>query len=112
MHRTLEFTRTQHAHTTADRVFDEQTDTATVYNEAAKHVVTSTLGGKNGTIFAYGQTSSGKTYSMAGISRLAIEEVFAQQRKDAGERDYTFTCTYVEIYNEVSSRSLTTLATK
>jgi len=32
-----------------------------------RRVITSTINGVNGTIFAYGQTSSGKTYTMKGI---------------------------------------------
>jgi kinesin family protein 5 len=35
-----------------------------VYNEAAKEIVKDVLSGYNGTIFAYGQTSSGKTHTM------------------------------------------------
>ena len=35
-----------------------------VYKYAAKPVVDSVLEGFNGTVFAYGQTSSGKTYTM------------------------------------------------
>lgn len=38
-----------------------------VYNEAAKSIVTDVLAGYNGTIFAYGQTSSGKTHTMEGV---------------------------------------------
>lgn len=38
-----------------------------MYNEAAKAIVKDVLGGYNGTIFAYGQTSSGKTHTMEGV---------------------------------------------
>ena len=38
----------------------------TVYEYAAKPIIESVLEGFNGTIFAYGQTSSGKTYTMQG----------------------------------------------
>lgn len=38
-----------------------------VYGDAAKSIVTDVLAGYNGTIFAYGQTSSGKTHTMEGV---------------------------------------------
>lgn len=38
-----------------------------VYNKAAKNIVKDVLNGYNGTIFAYGQTSSGKTHTMEGV---------------------------------------------
>ncbi|XP_062518354.1 kinesin heavy chain-like [Corticium candelabrum] len=50
-----------------DRVFDTATKQVEVYEEAAKHIVQDVLSGYNGTIFAYGQTSSGKTHTMEGI---------------------------------------------
>jgi hypothetical protein len=37
-----------------------------VYDDAARRIVDAVLEGFNGTIFAYGQTSTGKTYSMEG----------------------------------------------
>ena len=55
-----------------------QTD---VYNLTARPVVESVLEGYNGTIFAYGQTGTGKTYTMEGVfpgraPRLAFLKVF------------------------------------
>jgi kinesin family member 5 len=46
-----------------------------VYDVAAKPIIDSVLEGFNGTIFAYGQTSSGKTHTMTGAS---IENVDLQ----------------------------------
>jgi MFS-type transporter involved in bile tolerance (Atg22 family) len=53
-----------------------QTDTEKVYTAIAQPVILSALEGVNGTIFAYGQTSSGKTYSMSGIIKMAMAEIF------------------------------------
>lgn len=50
-----------------DRVFKPNASQEKVYNEAAKAIVKDVLGGYNGTIFAYGQTSSGKTHTMEGV---------------------------------------------
>ncbi|CAH2001133.1 unnamed protein product [Acanthoscelides obtectus] len=50
-----------------DKVFKPNASQEKVYNEAAKSIVTDVLSGFNGTIFAYGQTSSGKTHTMEGV---------------------------------------------
>ncbi|CAF4698748.1 unnamed protein product [Rotaria sp. Silwood1] len=50
-----------------DKVFRPDATQEKVYNEAAKEIVKDVLSGYNGTIFAYGQTSSGKTHTMEGI---------------------------------------------
>lgn len=49
---------------TYDRIFDEDSSTEAVYDGTAKEIVHSVSRGINGTIFAYGQTSSGKTFTM------------------------------------------------
>ncbi|CAD7090803.1 unnamed protein product [Hermetia illucens] len=50
-----------------DKVFKPNASQEKVYNEAAKSIVSDVLAGYNGTIFAYGQTSSGKTHTMEGV---------------------------------------------
>uniref|UniRef100_A0A0A9X3R0 Kinesin-like protein n=3 Tax=Lygus hesperus TaxID=30085 RepID=A0A0A9X3R0_LYGHE len=50
-----------------DKVFKPNASQEKVYNEAAKSIVSDVLCGYNGTIFAYGQTSSGKTHTMEGV---------------------------------------------
>ncbi|XP_065338530.1 kinesin heavy chain isoform X2 [Cloeon dipterum] len=50
-----------------DKVFKPNATQEKVYNEAAKTIVSDVLCGYNGTIFAYGQTSSGKTHTMEGV---------------------------------------------
>uniref|UniRef100_A0A3Q2XA68 Kinesin family member 5A n=1 Tax=Hippocampus comes TaxID=109280 RepID=A0A3Q2XA68_HIPCM len=49
-----------------DQVFPTNATQEQVYNTCAKHIVKDVLGGYNGTIFAYGQTASGKTHTMEG----------------------------------------------
>uniref|UniRef100_A0A6Q2Y5A1 Kinesin-like protein n=1 Tax=Esox lucius TaxID=8010 RepID=A0A6Q2Y5A1_ESOLU len=49
-----------------DRVLPPNTAQEQVYDACAKQIVKDVLGGYNGTIFAYGQTSSGKTHTMEG----------------------------------------------
>ena len=59
------------------------------------------------TIFAYGQTSTGKTYTMqgeipnnAGIIPLTLEEIFEQIKKDKDIIDSQIRVSFIEIYNE------------
>jgi len=60
---------------TFDHVFGMDSTQKQVYDVAAKPIIESVLEGFNGTIFAYGQTSSGKTHTMQGPS---IEDVDMQ----------------------------------
>ena len=49
-----------------DSVFSPTDSQESVYNHAAKDLIENVLKGYNGCIFAYGQTASGKTYTMQG----------------------------------------------
>lgn len=49
-----------------DRVFDMNTNQKEVFQDAGLEIVESVLEGFNGTVLAYGQTSSGKTFTMTG----------------------------------------------
>uniref|UniRef100_A0AAR2LX97 Kinesin-like protein n=1 Tax=Pygocentrus nattereri TaxID=42514 RepID=A0AAR2LX97_PYGNA len=49
-----------------DRVLPPNSTQELVYDSCAKQIVKDVLEGYNGTIFAYGQTSSGKTHTMEG----------------------------------------------
>eukprot|EP01084_Bolivina_argentea_P222104 376020_1 len=49
-----------------DNVFDNTIPTATVYKKTVRRVIRSILEGYNATVFAYGATGSGKTYTMLG----------------------------------------------
>ncbi|XP_016964240.1 uncharacterized protein LOC108034016 isoform X2 [Drosophila biarmipes] len=88
-----------------DYVFDEGTSNQEVFDRMAKHIVHACMQGFNGTIFAYGQTSSGKTYTMMGDGKnpgvmvLAAKEIF-QQISSQTERDFLLRVGYIEIYNE------------
>jgi len=50
-----------------DKVLKPNVTQDQVYGSAAKNIVKDVLMGYNGTIFAYGQTSSGKTHTMEGV---------------------------------------------
>ena len=55
-----------HLNFTYDRVFPPEVSQKVVYEEIGRPIVESVMEGFNGTILAYGQTSSGKTYTMMG----------------------------------------------
>ncbi|CAA7408430.1 unnamed protein product [Spirodela intermedia] len=85
---------------TFDRVFGPACLTETVYEEGAKDVALSALTGINATIFAYGQTSSGKTYTMRGITENAVNDIY-NHIQNTPERDFVIKLSALEIYNEV-----------
>ncbi|XP_071384535.1 centromere-associated protein E [Centroberyx affinis] len=88
-----------------DRVFSADETTHQLYQDIAKPLVVSTVEGYNGTIFAYGQTSSGKTFTMMGsdlipgVIPLAMEDVF-QTIKNFPKKEFLLRVSYMEIYNE------------
>ncbi|XP_034043010.1 kinesin heavy chain-like [Thalassophryne amazonica] len=61
-----------------DRVLPPHTDQDQVYDTCAKQIVKDVLGGYNGTIFAYGQTSSGKTHTM----EVSYFEIYLDKIRD------------------------------
>ncbi|CAN4096846.1 unnamed protein product [Withania somnifera] len=89
-----------------DRVFGPTTTTRHVYDVAAQHVVGGAMEGVNGTIFAYGVTSSGKTHTMHGDQRspgiipLAVKDAFSIIQ-ETPSREFLLRVSYLEIYNEV-----------
>uniref|UniRef100_A0A8C0QT23 Kinesin-like protein n=1 Tax=Canis lupus dingo TaxID=286419 RepID=A0A8C0QT23_CANLU len=52
---------------TFDTVFGPESKQLDVYNLTARPIIDSVLEGYNGTIFAYGQTGTGKTFTMEGV---------------------------------------------
>ncbi|MCD9641982.1 hypothetical protein HAX54_028545 [Datura stramonium] len=80
-------------------VFRSNCSTRQVYEEAAKDVALSVVSGFNSSVFAYGQTSSGKTYTMTGITEYAIADIYDYIQKHT-ERDFTLKFSAMEIYNE------------
>ncbi|WRX19250.1 Kinesin motor domain - like 10 [Theobroma cacao] len=84
---------------TFDKVFGPSSLTETVYEDGVKNVALSSLMGINATIFAYGQTSSGKTYTMRGITEKAVNDIY-QHILNTPERDFTIKISGLEIYNE------------
>ncbi|XP_048366027.1 centromere-associated protein E isoform X5 [Sphaerodactylus townsendi] len=102
---------------TFDRVFHAEESTSTVYKEVADPIIKSAVQGYNGTIFAYGQTASGKTYTMLGtesspgILPMAIEDVF-KTICSIPDREFLLRISYMEIHNETIKDLLCSNITK
>jgi len=92
---------------TFDKIFNEACTQEDIYSDVAEHVQ-ATVRGYNTTIFAYGTTGSGKSYTMTGnklapgIIPRAIGDLFRHiENAAAGESDVFFyiRLSYVELYN-------------
>ncbi|KAF9362899.1 hypothetical protein BGX34_005285 [Mortierella sp. NVP85] len=89
-----------------DYAFDHAltgSDNEAIYSKSVKDLVQSAMEGYNSTVFAYGQTSSGKTYSGTemepGIIPRTVEDVFKYIHENS-EREFLLRVSYLEIYNE------------
>lgn len=79
-----------------------------VYHKVVQPLVMSAIKNcLNATIFAYGQTASGKTHTMMGtfseegIISLSVQDIFSYIKNSNDERNYLLRVSYLEIYNEV-----------
>ncbi|KAA3482303.1 kinesin-like protein NACK1 [Gossypium australe] len=88
---------------TFDRVFRGDCSTKQVYEEGAKEIALSVV---NASIFAYGQTSSGKTYTMNGITEYTVADIFDYINRHE-ERAFVLKFSAIEIYNEAIRDLLT-----
>lgn len=95
-----------------DRVFQCDTSQETVFDVSARHVLTQFLAGCNGTIFCYGQTGAGKSYTMTGPSIDSFTDkglmprvfnyLFDQLSAESQQEIFTHSvsCSFFEIYME------------
>uniref|UniRef100_A0A1A8IKR9 Kinesin-like protein n=1 Tax=Nothobranchius kuhntae TaxID=321403 RepID=A0A1A8IKR9_NOTKU len=93
---------------TFDSVYDWNSKQIDLYDETFRPLVDSVLLGFNGTIFAYGQTGTGKTYTMEGIRNDAerrgvipnsFEHIFTHISRTQNQQYLVRAC-YLEIYQE------------
>ena len=93
---------------TYDNVFNENSQQKDVYEKSAYSIVENMFEGYNGTIFAYGQTGCGKTFSMMGVTsdevlKGIIPRSFSHiiaRIADAKNKNFLLRCSFIEIYNE------------
>ncbi|KAF2642735.1 kinesin-domain-containing protein [Massarina eburnea CBS 473.64] len=95
---------------TFDRVFDMNSRQNDVFDYSIRPTVDDILNGYNGTVFAYGQTGAGKSYTMMGTSieddegkgiiPRIVEQIFASIMASPSTIEYTVRVSYMEIYME------------
>uniref|UniRef100_A0A672GCR1 Kinesin-like protein n=1 Tax=Salarias fasciatus TaxID=181472 RepID=A0A672GCR1_SALFA len=94
---------------TFDTVFGPDSKQLDVYNLTARPIIDSVLEGYNGTIFAYGQTGTGKTFTMEGVRAVpelrgiipnSFAHIFGHIAKAEGDTRFLVRVSYLEIYNE------------
>ena len=99
---------------TFDKVFDVDTEQKTLFDVAVAPVVDQAIAGYSCTVFAYGQTGTGKTFTMEGAKRedgtlvidsaatgvipRAVSRIFDKLSAKTGE--FHVKISYLEIYNE------------
>ncbi|KAL5267811.1 hypothetical protein ACHWQZ_G004753 [Mnemiopsis leidyi] len=94
---------------TFDGAYFTDSTTKQIYEDVGFALVDGVLEGYNGTVFAYGQTGCGKSFSMQGITDppeqrgiipRAFEHIFEAIDVDEGDTKYLVQASYLEIYNE------------
>ena len=94
-----------------DKVFNSSTEQSKVYDTIGKEIVNDVLDGYNGTIFAYGQSGSGKTFTMYGndveneetkglIPRI-VENIFGYVENSNENISFEIKMSVMQIYKEV-----------
>ena len=89
-----------------DYVFDKTATQQEIYTKTTKNLLESIIEGYNATVFAYGATGSGKTYTMLGINEnergimpRSVIDLFKMLNKRKN-KEFRLSVSYVEIYNE------------
>ncbi|KTG46185.1 hypothetical protein cypCar_00029477 [Cyprinus carpio] len=93
---------------TFDAVYDVGSKQNELYDYACKPLIDSVMHGFNGTIFAYGQTGTGKTYTMEGVPTdperrgvipNSFQHIFTHISRSQNQQ-YLVRVSYIEIYQE------------
>ncbi|CAM9139236.1 unnamed protein product, partial [Phaeothamnion confervicola] len=91
-----------------DFVFDKDSTQQSVYENTTRFLIKGVLDGFSATVFAYGCTGAGKTYTMVGTSQepgimmLTLRDLFREQARAAARHGlrYTVKASFLEVYNE------------
>ncbi|KAG2778378.1 hypothetical protein Pcac1_g11397 [Phytophthora cactorum] len=103
-------TRRREKHYAFDYVFTPNDGQQKVYQHTTKFLIHGVLNGFNATVFAYGCTGAGKTYTMLGtpeepgIMAKTLDDLFRNIERvhadPAGRVQYRVTVSFLEVYNE------------
>lgn len=100
-----------------DKVFDETKDNVFVFENTTKDILDKLLDGCNCSVFAYGATGSGKTFTMLGSEGCpgvvfhTVLELYRRVEAMRDERSCKISVSYFEVYNEVVNDLLQTHTT-
>ncbi len=89
-----------------DMVFDPRTTQQDIYEKTTKVLLSGVLNGYNATVFSYGATGAGKTYTMLGteeepgIMFRTLHDLFIEISRHE-DKTYQVSMSYLEIYNEL-----------
>ena len=91
-----------------DKAYGMDSTQDQVFQETAMPIVESVVQGYNGTIFAYGQTGTGKTFTMEGDFETEINKGIIPRSfdlmfniiKTTYNTNFLIQCSYLELYNE------------
>ncbi|KAM8837864.1 kinesin-like protein KIF19 isoform 2-T2 [Spinachia spinachia] len=90
-----------------DVTFDYSANQEEVYRATTKGLIEGLISGYNATVFAYGPTGCGKTYTMLGtdtepgIYVRTLNDLFRAIEETSDDMMYSVSMSYLEIYNEV-----------
>ncbi|EFB24034.1 hypothetical protein PANDA_020527, partial [Ailuropoda melanoleuca] len=90
-----------------DTVFDQHASQEDVYRATTQHLVEGVVSGYNATVFAYGPSGAGKTYTMLGMDAepgiylQTLTDLFRAIEETRSHTDCSVSMSYLEIYNEV-----------
>jgi len=102
----IKVTKVKEATFKFDFAFDTETDQSEIYQYTTSNLVKQIINGYNATVFAYGATGTGKTYTMVGggenwgIMIRSISDLFKIINQDK-EKKFVIKISYIEIYNEI-----------
>ena len=92
-----------------DQVYGEESTTQQIYDEAVSDIIDSVCNeGRNGTVFTYGQTNTGKTYTMHGILMAAGRDLFRHCKGGIDEDGFMRRVTFDDVAADMRS-SVTTI---
>ncbi|XP_061365213.1 kinesin-like protein KIN-8A [Gastrolobium bilobum] len=102
----LRLNRLRGRHFTFDAAFPDSATQQEVYSTTTSELVEAVLQGRNGSVFCYGATGAGKTYTMLGtvenpgVMVLAIKDLFSKIRQRSFDGSHVVHLSYLEVYNE------------
>ncbi|KAK8306315.1 hypothetical protein V6Z12_D03G119700 [Gossypium hirsutum] len=102
----LRLKRLKGRHFSFDASFPDSTTQHEVYTTTTAELVEEVLQGRNGSVFCYGATGAGKTYTMLGtlenpgVMVLAIKDLFTSIRQRSFDGNHVVQLSYLEVYNE------------